>query len=369
MQDTAIQNTFHVSYDYPVIFTDDAFAALQASVVNGHACVFVDSGFAAANSDALAAVSRFDPSPTLVPGGAPAKNDESVIRAILERLAASRLDRHSYVVAIGGGSVLDAVGFAAALFHRGVRLIRVPTTVLSQADAGIGVKNGIDFLGQKNLLGVFAPPRAVICGRGMVRTLPREEKIAGLSECVKVGIIRDANYFESLETDLPLLRECEPAALARATETAARIHLRQITEGGDPFERGSARPLDFGHWAAHRIEVMSGKRVGHGVAVAAGMALDTVYAHFAGLLPAQNRDRILALLRGLGLPLHLPEFDNPDELLRGLGDFREHLGGELCITLPTAIGATVEVNAMDAGLVRRSLGMMRSPGVPASRSR
>ena len=358
MQDTAIQNTFHVPYDYPVIFTDDAFAALRTIIWRAsvpRAVAFIDSGLATANPAVVTAASAYDPSPTLVPGGAAAKNDESVLRAILARLAASRLDRHSYVIAIGGGSVLDAVGFAAALFHRGVRLIRIPTTVLAQADAGIGVKNGIDFLGCKNLLGAFAPPFAVINDRGMVHTLPHAEKIAGLSECVKVGIIRDANYFNSLETDLLLLRDCDPAALARATETSARIHLRQITQGGDPFERGSARPLDFGHWAAHRIEVMSGKRVGHGDAVAVGMALDTVYANLAGLLPATDRERILALLRGLGLPLYLPELENADDLLRGLEDFREHLGGSLCITLPTSIGSTIDVNTMDSVLLRKAV--------------
>jgi len=325
----------------------------------GAHCIFIDSGFAAANPSVVSAASRYDSAPMIVPGGAAAKNDEPVLRAILGHLAAAHPDRHSFVLAIGGGSVLDAVGFATAIFHRGLRLIRMPTTVLAQADAGIGVKNGIDFLGQKNLLGVFAPPHAVVCDRGMVRTLPREEKIAGLSECVKAGIIRDANYFHSLETDLPLLRECEPAALARAAETAARIHLRQITEGGDPFERGSARPLDFGHWAAHRIEVMSAKRVGHGNAVVVGMALDTVYANLAGLLPMADRDRIFALARGLGLPLWLPELDQTEDLLRGLGDFREHLGGKLCVTLPKAIGATVEVNAMDSLLIRRAIQSMR----------
>ncbi|MCL1909556.1 MAG: 3-dehydroquinate synthase [Kiritimatiellaeota bacterium] len=358
MQKT-ISNHFKVAFDYPVIFTDDAFApdnpALGEIIGERHNCAFVDSGVAATNPHIITAVSRFDSDPVIIPGGAPAKNDESVIRNILERLASARLDRHGHVLAIGGGSVLDAVGFAAAMFHRGVRLVRMPTTVLAQADAGIGVKNGVDFLGQKNLLGAFAPPHAVINDRGIVRTLPREEKIAGLSECVKVGVIRDAEFFAWMEAAAPRLRECEPDALAHATECAARIHLRQITEGGDPFERGSARPLDFGHWAAHRIEVMSGKRVGHGAAVAVGMALDTIYANLAGLLPAADCERILALLRALGLPLRLPELERVDELLGGLEDFREHLGGELCITLPTAIGKTVEVNTMDETLIRKTM--------------
>ena len=376
-----IQNSFAVSFSYPVIFTDDALApansALREIVGGGRFCAFIDSGLAAARPSIGAEVEAYFSGSaanaaaagaiSIVAGGASVKNDPEILRGILETLANARLDRQSFVLAIGGGSILDAVGLAAALFHRGMRLVRMPTTVLAQADAGVGVKNGVDFLGQKNLLGAFAPPFAVLCDRGIVETLPRAEMLAGLSECVKVGVIRDAEFFASLEDGASALAQCGVDAIARAVEGAARIHLRQITTGGDPFEYGSARPLDFGHWAAHRIEVISQKRVGHGTAVAAGMALDSVYASLAGILQDSDCQRILALLRKLGLPTFLPELEAVDSsggfaVLRGLADFREHLGGELCVTLPTAIGRTIEVNSMDESLIRRAVAILKGNG-------
>ncbi len=204
-----------------------------------------------------------------------------------QRLVSLGVDRHAFVVGIGGGALLDPVGYAAASTHRGVRLVRVPTTVLAQNDSGVGVKNGVNAFGVKNFLGTFAPPFAVLNDSRFLRTLPPRDTIAGMAEAVKVALIRDAAFFA-------LARGATPRAGAvrarRPWRTmirrCAELHMRHIAQGGDPFETGSARPLDFGHWAAHKLESADRHELRHGEAVAIGLALDTRYSALAGMLSA-----------------------------------------------------------------------------------
>ena len=382
---TVIHNRFAVSFDYPVHFTDNAFdpaSDLLCGVFDRlgekrvhRVAAFVDAGLAEARPGLEASIRAYAHAhadafeltmePLRIPGGCKAKNDIAIIQNIVFALGNLHMDRQSFVLAIGGGSMLDATGLAASLIHRGLRLVRMPSTVLAQCDAGVGVKNGIDHHGQKNFMGTFAPPFAVVNDVSLLTSLPPRERVGGLAEAVKVAVIRDAAFFARLETDAPALAAGEPAPLRRAIEDAAAIHLRQICTGGDPFEFGSARPLDFGHWAGHRLEILSGHAIAHGQGVAVGMALDTVYAKRAGLLPEADAARVLALIGALGLPRFLPELEmrRPDgelEVVRGIGDFREHLGGRLCITLPTAIGRTVEVHSMDEALIEAAIGELRT---------
>ncbi len=381
---SVIHNRFAVHYDYPVHFADNVFdpaSNLLCGVFDRlgerrvhRVAAFVDAGLAdarpgletaiQAHAHAHADAYELVAAPMRVPGGHLAKNDFAVIQNIVFAMGNLHIDRQSFVLAVGGGSMLDATGLAAALIHRGVRLVRMPSTVLAQCDAGVGVKNGIDHHGQKNFMGTFAPPFAVVNDLSLLASLPAAERMGGLAEAVKVAVIRDAAFFAQLEAGAPALVAGEPAALHRAVEHAAAIHLRQIGTGGDPFEFGSARPLDFGHWAAHRLEILSGHAIGHGRAVAVGMALDTVYAKRAGLLAEADAARILALVAALGLPRYLPELERrrPDgelEIVRGIGDFREHLGGRLCITLPTAIGTTVEVHSMDETIIEAAIAELK----------
>lgn len=379
-KETVINNRFAVAFDYPVVFTENAFdpsSDLLCRVFDKlgegrrhRLAAYVDSGLANARpallreirdyAHAHSAAIELAADPIVVPGGKDAKNDIELLKDIIFGLGNMHMDRQSFVLAIGGGSMLDAVGYAAAMIHRGLRLVRMPTTVLAQADAGVGVKNGIDHHGQKNFLGVFSPPFAVVNDVAMLATLPQRECVAGLSEAVKVATIRDADFFNELERNAPALARCDAAALRSAIEKAAAIHLNQICRGGDPFEFGSARPLDFGHWAAHRLEIMSGHAIGHGEAVSIGIAIDTLYAALAGLIARPEADRVVALLKNLGLPVYAPELamKRPDgelEILRGLSDFREHLGGRLCVTLPTTIGKAIEVHSMDEALVAKAI--------------
>jgi 3-dehydroquinate synthase len=261
------------------------------------------------------------------------------------------IDRHSYVIGVGGGALLDVVGLAAATAHRGVRHVRIPTTTLSQADSGVGVKNGINAFGKKNFIGTFAPPYAVINDFQLLASLSLRDKRAGYIEAVKVALIRDKEFFESIERDAARLSEFEPAAMRQLIYRCAELHVNHIATAGDPFEFGSARPLDFGHWSAHKLEQLSEYKIRHGEAVAIGIALDTVYSHKVGLLDEAWAERVLRLLEVLGFELYANELLHADSegsllVLSGLEEFREHLGGELTITLLKAIGKGIEVHEM-----------------------
>jgi 3-dehydroquinate synthase len=268
------------------------------------------------------------------------------------------------VVAVGGGAVLDAVGLVAATTHRGVRHIRVPTTVLAQNDSGVGVKNGVNLLGVKNFVGTFAPPFAVLNDQEFIDSLPDRDKIAGMAEAVKVALIRDAEFFTWLERHMDGLATFERSAMATMIRRTAELHMRQIGQGGDPFETGSARPLDYGHWSAHKLESLTRHHVRHGEAVAIGMALDARYSVLAGLLPPGEEERICALLEYVGFSLWHPALAKETPagkwvILEGLDEFREHLGGELTITLLAGIGTGVEVHQMDTARVREAMEWLR----------
>ena len=290
--------------------------------------------------------------PLFVCGSESAKNSPTIITELQSHISKHHIDRHSYLIAIGGGALLDVAGFAAAIAHRGVRHVRIPTTTLSQADSGVGVKNGLNAFGKKNFIGTFAPPFAVINDFNFLATLEPRDKRGGYVEAVKVACIRDANFFNELERNAAKLAAFEPAAMKHLIRRCAELHLDHIATGGDPFEMGSARPLDFGHWAAHKLEQLSHFQISHGDAVAIGLALDVLYSRNAGLLAAASAERILTLLEQLGFKLFADELLNTDNhnrraILAGLEEFREHLGGELTITLLKEIGRGVEVHAMD----------------------
>lgn len=276
---------------------------------------------------------------------------QSVVHSIQQHMLGAGIDRQSVVIAIGGGAALDVIGFAAATFHRGIRLVRLPTTVLAQNDAGVGVKNGINAFGIKNLLGSFAPPFAVINDSEFLGSLSARDRRAGIAEAVKVAAIRDRSFFEWIESHAEALARPDDPAMDYLIKRCAELHLHQITRGGDPFEMGSARPLDYGHWCAHKLEALSHYELRHGEAVAIGMALDALYASNIGLLERSEVDRFLRLLEDLEFELYHPAMEartasGQHTLLQGLEEFRQHLGGHLCVTLLSKIGNGIEVGEM-----------------------
>jgi 3-dehydroquinate synthase len=245
-----------------------------------------------------------------------------------------------------------------------LRLVRIPTTTLSQADSGIGVKNAINAFGKKNFIGTFSPPYAVINDFGLLATLEPRDKRAGYVEAVKVACIRDRTFFDEIEAAADQLAAFEPAAMRRLIRRCAELHLEHIATSGDPFETGSARPLDFGHWAAHKLEQLSGFQVRHGEAVAVGLALDALYARNIGYLDANSAERILKLLERLGFKLFANELLSADamdhlQILNGIEEFHEHLGGELSITLLKAIGQAVEVHEMNPATIIQGIHELR----------
>lgn len=367
-----IQRSIRLDYQLRVRFTrqvfDPANPALRDALAAGgpgpaaKALVVLDEALAQSQPDLARRIEEYFSahadrlslvcSPLVMEGGERVKNSYFHVSEIHSQIDRHHIDRHSYVLAVGGGALLDMVGLAAATAHRGVRHVRLPSTTLSQCDSGVGVKNGINAFGKKNFVGTFAPPFAVLNDFDLLRSLAPRDKRAGYVEAVKVALIRDGEFFTQLERSAADLRAFAPAAMERLIHRCAELHLDHIATSGDPFEFGTARPLDFGHWAAHKLEQLSEYRLRHGEAVAVGVALDTLYSRRAGFLDAASAGRALALLEQLGFELFAHELllrnaSGTLLVLDGLEEFREHLGGELMITLLQAIGRGFEVHAVD----------------------
>lgn len=371
-----VQQQLSVPFTYPVHFCRDLFASgntllrdsiLQADDPVPHRCIiFLDDGLAQAHpqlQDAIAAYGvqhadalQFVREPYLVPGGEAAKNDYRLSMSMVDTLLEYRLCRHSFVIAIGGGAVLDAVGFAASIVHRGLRMIRIPSTTLAQNDAGVGVKNGMNLHGGKNTIGTFHPPFAVLNDFALLASLPQVHWIGGIAEAFKVALIKDAPFFDTLCQAADRFRSRDPKALESMILHCAHLHLQHIAENGDPFEMGRARPLDFGHWAAHKMESLTQYRLTHGEAVAIGLAIDARYAARFGWLTDTEAERLIDSLQRIGFQLSPPELlqrhgDGRLQVLDGLDDFQEHLGGELAVTYPCGLGRKHEQSQIDRAIM------------------
>lgn len=376
-----LQQSFTVKFVYNVFFTGKLFESTnslltdfftqQATGDTKKKLLFVvDSGVIDSHPDLSVQIKSYFsqhidlveliPDLLIIPGGEAAKNDPDLVEKIVEAVDTYGIDRHSYVAAIGGGSVLDLVGYAAAISHRGIRHIRIPTTVLSQNDSGVGVKNGVNYKAKKNFLGTFVPPVAVFNDSEFLYTLDDRDWRAGISEAIKVALIKDKAFFEWIEANAEALAARDMTAMSYLIHRCADMHLQHIA-GGDPFEMGSSRPLDFGHWSAHKLEQLTNFELRHGEAVAIGIALDSLYSQQLGWLTEADTNRILATLRTLGFSLYQPmlDADNSAGVLKGLSEFREHLGGQLTIMLLKGLGVGVEVHEMDADRIRRAIATLR----------
>ncbi|WP_232369263.1 3-dehydroquinate synthase [Leptospira abararensis] len=212
----------------------------------------------------------------VIPGGEECKNSPQLWESLVKAVDVHGIDRHSYIITIGGGAILDLVGYVAAVSHRGIRLIRIPTTVLSQNDSGVGVKNSINFQGKKNFLGTFAPPIAVFNDLLFLESLEERDWRSGMAEAIKVSLIKDKVFFGWIESHAQSLKDRDLETMAYLVHRCAELHMEHIAKG-DPFEFGSSRPLDFGHWAAHKLEYLTEFSLRHGEAVAIGMIYDKSY--------------------------------------------------------------------------------------------
>lgn len=373
-----------LTHEHRLLFTRDVFAPANGTLAdvltprepgeNVRALVFFDSGLTGPFPDLAASIERWFNAhadrvrlaapPIPLPGGEAVKNDFRQLEHVWSAINNAAMCRHSYILALGGGAVLDMVGFGAATAHRGIPLVRLPTTSLSQGDGGVGVKNGINFFGKKNWLGSFGVPHAIVNDSTFLHALPPRSRRCGLIEAVKVALIRDGNFFEFIAARVDALARFDAEPFEAVIHESARQHMEHIATAGDPFERGSARPLDFGHWAAHKLEQMSEFRVTHGEAVAVGMAIDLIYARRVGLLPEPIAERILKVIQGLGFELFAPvtqirRATGPQDMLDGLEEFREHMGGRLSIPMIRAPGQRLEIHEMDGPTVKAAFDELR----------
>jgi 3-dehydroquinate synthase len=372
---------FSVPFVHRLRFTTDVLAADQQVLVDllepaggGPARVqfWLDEGLAQARGELagrLKAITDSRPARLaragnvqLVPGGEAIKNDIHILERMLKVFHAAGLDRHSYVVVVGGGAVLDAVGFAAQIAHRGLRLVRLPTTTLAQADSGVGVKTSVNLFGRKNWIGSFGVPWAVVSDAGLLSSLPLRDFRCGFAEAVKVSLLKDAAMFSELCRLAPRIAQRDRETSLRFIRRSAMLHQDHIARGGDPFEAREARPLDFGHWSAHRLEAMTDFALRHGEAVAIGVAIDTVYSSLVHGLPSGQAQHVLRCLADLGFELHHDALANSPSLLEGLEEFRQHLGGRLTVTMLRGVGHPIDVHEIDAPKMREAIQRVASFG-------
>ena len=369
-----IKQEFTVTYGYRCYFTEHLFHnenPLLASTIkpgvngfNKYILAVIDSGVWESHSGLEDSLKKYcdihDISLAhvlVIPGGEQCKNDPQYLNKIIKAIDDYGICRHSYVLAVGGGAVLDLAGYAAAVSHRGVKIIRVPTTTLAQNDAGVGVKNGVNRFGKKNFTGTFAVPEAIINDRHFLTTLSDTDWRAGMSEAIKVALLKDERFFNQIEQEAASIRNRDQQAMDKVIYRCAELHMEHIANGGDPFEDGSSRPLDFGHWSAHKLEHLTGYSIRHGEAVAIGLAIDCTYAHLQGWLDSKSLQRILDVLAELGFNLKLESNGkiSTDDVLKGIEEFREHLGGRLTITLIEGIGEKKDVHEIDTEIMKKAI--------------
>ena len=374
-----IKQSFTVPYEYKLYFTQGVFNVQNSqfhAILDGYKkqgnvklLFVIDDGVAVHHPNLIGEIKAYcdyyksklqHTGSIVVMGGELCKNDYSEVDKVLKGINDYHIDRHSFVVAIGGGAVIDMVGYAAAIAHRGVKLIRIPTTVLSQNDSAVGVKNSINTFKKKNFLGTFAPPFAIINDSDFLKTLEQRDWISGVAEAIKVALIKDKTFFEYIEDNAVKLKDRNMEVMQHVIYKCAEMHMQHIAQGGDPFESGSSRPLDFGHWSAHKMEQMTNYQLRHGEAVAKGIALDVTYARLLNLIKEDDLDRIIKVMEQIGFDLSVPS-DTKEEidiLLNGLQEFQEHLGGELCITLINGIGVKHDVNVIDKTKMKLAIALL-----------
>ncbi|MBA4853402.1 3-dehydroquinate synthase [Emticicia sp. BO119] len=377
---SVIHQAFQVPYSFNIIFTKSLFSSNNKELLNflsnfgetsfqKKILFLIDEGVYEKHSYLIDSIKNYFRSQNqislaeeilILPGGEPVKNDSQYLDKTLHAINKFGIDRHSFVAAIGGGAFLDMVGYASCIAHRGVKHIRIPTTVLSQNDSGVGVKNGINFSGKKNFLGTFSPPVAVFNDSDFLTTLSDRDWRSGISEAIKVALIKDLEFFEWLEENAQAMANREIEIMSKQIFRSAALHTNHISSG-DPFEMGSARPLDFGHWAAHKIEYLSNFEIRHGEAVAIGIALDSIYSQLLGFITDQETNRIIQLLKKVGFILYHESLEENDKmnLWEGLNEFREHLGGRLTITILEKLGKGKEIHEVDFDLMKLAVDRLK----------
>src|SRR5579863_1186215 len=266
------------------------------------------------------------------------------VRRLYDQFIEHRLERQSFLVALGGGVVGDVAGFAAATYLRGIPLVQVPTTLVAQVDASIGGKTGVDHPGGKNLIGAFYQPRLVFIDPGVLGTLKGREYRAGLAEVVKYGVIADGDLFSDLEKAAERILAREPDPVVRLIVRCSEIKAKVVEQ--DERESGVRRILNFGHTLGHALETWGGyRKYLHGEAVSIGMVSAARMALLLGLLSQEEVGRLMALLSRFGLPVSLPNFRVAD-ILKIIAVDKKVAQGKIQFILPEHLGR-VTVRGLD----------------------
>ena len=331
----------------------------RCSALNlGHRCAIISDPNVAKRYAAIAEKSLrragFATIRVIVPAGETAKSIRTV-QSCYDRLAAHRLERKSFIVALGGGVVGDLAGFVAATYLRGIPFVQVPTTLLAQVDSSVGGKVGVNLKAGKNLVGAFHQPRLVLCDLETLKTLPPREFRAGLAEVIKYGIIYDAELFARLERDLTKLLKLDPKILADVVARCCEIKAEVV--GQDETESGRRAILNFGHTIGHALEAISryGKYL-HGEAISIGqVAAAELSAALKGLAQI-DVERITDLFRRAGLPTSVGlNKAQVKQLCAALRLDKKVSGGEIKFVLAKRIGEVAWGQRVPEELIRETL--------------
>ncbi|WP_395105056.1 3-dehydroquinate synthase [Actinomadura sp. SCN-SB] len=321
------------------LITDDTVAALHARRLSR---MLADNGV--------------DVSMTSVPPGETSKSLRTAFE-LLDWLAGTAMARRDVLMAVGGGMVIDLVGWVASAYMRGIPYVNVPTTLLAQVDAALGGKVAVDHDSAKNLIGAFYQPKSVVSNVSYLSTLDDRQMRSGLAEAIKKGVIASPDLFELIDVTAAEILRGETVALERLVAGASEIKCRLIAR--DPYEEDLRRPLNFGHTVGHAVETVTGYGpVLHGEAVAFGMAVAVRIAENRGLADPADLAPLLALLRRIGLPTSLGDLPvqvSADEIVGALGQIRKIRGGSLRFVLPIRLGETLIADDLTHEEIRSAL--------------
>lgn len=257
--------------------------------------------------------------------------------SLTDELLAAGFGRDSAIIALGGGVVGDLAGFVAATFMRGIPFVQVPTSLLAMIDASVGGKTGVDTPAGKNLVGAFHQPSAVIADPGTLATLPAAHLRAGMAEAIKHGVIADAEYFASIEADLPALLDGS-ATSAMHDLIVRSIAIKAAVVQRDERESGPRKILNFGHTIGHAVEQLSGYSLLHGEAVAIGLVLEARVGERAGITAPGTADRIAGCVGRAGLPVQRPATIAAAEIVVATHGDKKARRGRVEYVLPARIG-------------------------------
>jgi 3-dehydroquinate synthase len=354
---TVTLNTPNSSYDILVgsgLLTRAGVLLKDRGLTSGKAVVVTDSRIRKLHCDTLEKNlkdSGFDVLVIEIPEGEEQKSLETAGR-LYERLTDFYAERNTPLLALGGGVIGDLTGFVAATYMRGVPLIQIPTTLLSQGDSSIGGKTAVNHGQVKNKIGAFYPPQLTISDISILGTLNTRELSNGLSEIIKHGLILDTAFFEYLEENMDKIKALDEQALENTVARSAEIKAGVVEK--DELDLGIRNILNCGHTAGHAVESVSGLKIWHGEAVAVGLMVEARISNELGKMKNDELQRLEDILKKAGLPTRMPELE-PDRLLEAMRHDKKVVEGRIRFALPKHIGEAFVTDDVSASIIKKAL--------------